>query len=81
MVIGTGVGLDKGIVIRAMTYRLDVYCLRCEGYYAEYRPDRDLMPIMGIPDSLDPADWRAYLARLGWTEGGTVCLSCSEEPT
>ena len=73
-------GLDKGLVVLPMTFQAIIYCHRCEGRYVDHQHSREQAQRIGSPLTIDPEAWREYLTRIGWTEGGTVCLSCSKEP-
>lgn len=75
------VGLDKGLVVLPVTFEATIYCLRCERRYVERQHSQEQARRIGSPLTIDPEAWREYLTRLGWTEDGTVCLSCSKEPS
>lgn len=75
----TNAGRSKGLIVIPLTFEAIIYCLRCGGEYGEQQVSRELARAIGSPLTQDSQAWREYLTRLGWTEGGTVCLSCSKK--
>ena len=79
----TGVSSSRGtgIFVRPLTFEAVIYCLRCEQRYVQTQSSRSHAEMLGMPLTADVSAWRSYLARLGWTGGGTICLECSAKPT
>ena len=62
------------IFVLPTCWRLMVFCAACGLDYSEGTCPK---PSSYAPATQDTAAWRAYLVILGWTQGGTVCLTCS----